>query len=81
MGEARTAGLHAGEIERRGEDVGGIAVHMAARVTAAAAAGEVLVSGTVVDLVEGAGIAFVDRGTHALKGVPDPRRLWAVAGA
>jgi class 3 adenylate cyclase len=74
------AGLHAGEIERRGEDVGGIAVHMAARVTAAAAAGEVLVSNTVVDLVEGAGIAFVDRGTHVLKGVPDSRRLWAVAG-
>ena len=81
LGVQVRAGLHAGEIERRGEDVGGIAVHMAARVTAEAAAGEVLVSGTVVDLVEGAGIAFVDRGTHVLKGVPQPRRLWAVAGA
>jgi class 3 adenylate cyclase/pimeloyl-ACP methyl ester carboxylesterase len=80
LGVRVRAGLHAGEIERRGEDVGGIAVHMAARVTAAAAAGEVLVSNTVVDLVEGAGIAFVDRGTHVLKGVPDSRRLWAVAG-
>jgi pimeloyl-ACP methyl ester carboxylesterase len=56
-------------------------IFAAARVAAAAATGEVLVSNTVVDVVEGAGIAFVDRGTHTLKGVPDPRRLWAVAGA
>jgi class 3 adenylate cyclase len=45
-----------------------------------AAAGEVLVTNSVVDLVEGAGIAFVDRGAHTLKGVPDPSQLWAVAG-
>jgi len=75
------AGLHAGEIERRGEDVSGIAVHVAARVVAEAAAGEVMVSGTIVDLVEGAGISFVDRGIYPLKGVPDPRRLWSVASA
>jgi class 3 adenylate cyclase len=50
-------------------------------VAATAAAGEVLVSNTVVDLVEGAGITFVDRGDHTLKGVPGPRRLWAVTGA
>jgi class 3 adenylate cyclase/pimeloyl-ACP methyl ester carboxylesterase len=81
LGIQTRTGLHVGEIERRGEDVSGIAVHVAARVAAVAAAGEVLVSNTVVDLVEGAGIAFVDRGAHALKGVPDPRRLWAVAGA
>ncbi len=72
-------GMHVGEIERRGEDIGGIAVHVAARVAGAASAGEVLVSNTVVDLVEGAGISFVDRGAHVLKGVPRPRRLWAVA--
>jgi class 3 adenylate cyclase len=81
LGIQMRAGLHAGEIEHRGEDVGGIAVHVAARVAATAAAGEVLVSNTVVDLVEGAGIAFVDRGDHTLKGVPGPRRLWAVTGA
>jgi class 3 adenylate cyclase len=81
LGIQMRAGLHAGEIEHRGEDVGGIAVHVAARVAATAVAGEVLVSNTVVDLVEGAGITFVDRGAHTLKGVPDPRRLWAVTGA
>lgn len=81
LGVEMRAGLHAGEVERRGADIGGIAVHVAARVAAAAATGEVLVSNTVVDVVEGAGIAFVDRGAHTLKGVPDSRRLWAVAGA
>ncbi|HWD51730.1 MAG TPA: adenylate/guanylate cyclase domain-containing protein [Acidimicrobiales bacterium] len=81
LGIQMRAGLHAGEIERRGEDVGGIAVHVAARVAATAVAGEVLVSNTVVDLVEGAGVTFADRGAHTLKGVPDPRKLWAVTGA
>jgi class 3 adenylate cyclase len=72
------AGLHAGEIERRGADVGGIAVHIGARVASLAGPGEVLVSGTVRDLVAGSGIAFADRGVHALKGVPDEWRVFAV---
>ena len=73
-------GLHTGEVEIRGEDVGGIAVHMAARVQAHAEPGEVLVSRTVTDLVTGSGIDFVDRGEHELKGVPGIWRLFAVAG-
>jgi class 3 adenylate cyclase len=76
--EVRT-GLHTGEIELIGEDVGGIAVHIGARVSSAAAPGEVLVSGTVKDLVVGSGIAFEDRGPRQLKGVPGEWRLWAVA--
>jgi class 3 adenylate cyclase len=75
--EVRT-GLHTGECEMVGDDVRGIAVHTAARVAAAAAAGEVLVSSTVKDLVAGAGIAFVERGSRALKGVPGEWRLFAV---
>jgi class 3 adenylate cyclase len=73
------AGLHTGEVELRGEDVGGIAVHIGARVSALAEAGEVLVSRTVKDLVAGSGIEFVDRGLHTLKGVPDEWQLYAVA--
>jgi class 3 adenylate cyclase len=65
------AGLHTGEVERRREGMAGIGVHIAARVLALAGAGEVLVSRTVRDLVTGSGLRFVDRGTHALKGVPD----------
>jgi len=61
-----------------GEDVGGIAVHIGARVAAEAAAGEVLVSSTVKDLVAGSGIGFEDRGPHSLKGVPEEWRLFAV---
>ena len=57
-------------MERRGDDVGGIAVHIAARVQSNAAAGEVLVSGTVVDLVAGSGIGFDERGDYTLKGLP-----------
>ena len=72
------AGLHTGEVELRGEDVGGIAVHLAARVAALASAGELLVSRTVTDLVSGSGIEFEDRGEHALKGVPGEWRLFAV---
>ena len=72
------AGLHSGEIELRGIDVGGIAVHIGARVAGAAAAGEVLVSRTVCDLVSGSGIDFVDRGDHVLKGVPGTWKLFAV---
>jgi len=61
------------------EDVGGIAVHIAARVGALAAAGEVLVSSTVKDLVAGSGIRFVDRGAKHLKGISDEWRLFAAA--
>ncbi len=71
-------GLHTGECEVRGDDLGGLAVHIAARVGALAGAGEVLVSGTVKDLVVGSGIAFVDRGQHQLKGVPGEWKLFAV---
>jgi len=74
------AGLHTGEIERRGSQIEGIAVHIAARVTASAEPGEVLVSSTVRDLVAGSGIRFEDRGTHRLKGVPDPWRLFGTEG-
>jgi DNA-binding NarL/FixJ family response regulator len=72
-------GLHAGEVELRGNDVGGIAVHISARVTALASAGHVVVSSTVKDLVAGSGIGFLDLGGHALKGVPGRWRLFAVA--
>ena len=72
-------GVHSGEIELMDNDVGGIAVHIAARVAALASAGEVLVSGTVKDLVAGSGIGFVDRGEQQLRGIPDEWRLFAVA--
>ena len=71
------AGLHTGEVELLGEDVGGIAVHIASRVGSLASAGEVLVSSTVKDLVAGSGIAFEDRGLHALKGIAEEWRLFA----
>jgi DNA-binding NarL/FixJ family response regulator len=74
-------GLHSGEVELRGDDVGGIAVHIGARVAGSATSGEVMVSSTVKDLVTGSGIAFVDRGEHDLKGVPDRWRLFAVTDA
>jgi class 3 adenylate cyclase len=74
------SGLHTGEVEVIGDDVGGIAVHIGARVGAIAGAGEVLVSGTVKDLVVGSGISFEDRGERELKGVPGQWRLWAVDG-
>ena len=72
------AGLHTGEVEVIGDDIGGIAVNIGARVGAAAGPGEVLVSRTVTDLVAGSGIAFSDRGAHALKGVPGEWQLYAV---
>ncbi len=72
-------GLHCGEIELMEKDVGGIAVHIAARVGALAAAGEVLVTSTVKDLVAGSGIRFDDRGEKHLKGVPGEWRLFAAA--
>jgi len=71
-------GLHTGECEVRGEDLGGLAVHIAARVGALASPGEVLVSGTVKDLVVGSGIEFGERGEHELKGVPGSWKLFAV---
>ena len=75
------AGLHTGECELVGEKVAGIAVHTGARVAAAAAPGEVLVSSTVKDLVAGSGIEFEERGEHELKGVPGTWRLYAVVDA
>ena len=75
------SGLHTGEVEIRGEDVGGIAVHIGARIMSAANAHEVLVSSTVKDLTAGSGIDFVPRGEHELKGVPDKWRLFSAVSA
>jgi class 3 adenylate cyclase len=72
MGLELRTGLHTGEIELRGKDVGGLAVHIGARVAALAGPGEVLVSGAIPPLVSGSGISFGDRGKHELKGVPGP---------
>ena len=72
-------GLHCGEVELMDDDVGGIAVHIAARVGALAAGGEVLVSSTVKDLVAGSGIEFADRGPTRLKGIADEWRLFAAS--
>jgi class 3 adenylate cyclase len=72
------AGLHTGEVQPRGADVGGIAVHVAARVMGAAGDGEVLVSRTVRDLVAGSDVAFDDRGNHALKGIGGEWQLYAI---
>ena len=74
------AGLHTGECELMGEDVGGIAVHIGARVAGSAGPGEVVVSSTVKDLVAGSGLRFADRGMHSLHGVPGDWRLFAVEG-
>jgi class 3 adenylate cyclase len=71
-------GLHTGECELMGDDVGGIAVHIAARVAAKAGPDEVLVSSTVRDLVAGSPLRFADRGTHRLEGGPDEWRLHLV---
>ena len=78
LGIETRAGLHTGECEMIGDDVGGIAVHIGARVAAVAGPGEVMVSSTVKDLVAGSGITFQDQGVHALKGVPEEWRLFAV---
>ncbi len=75
------AGLHTGECEVRGEDIGGIAVHIGARVSALAGPNDVLVSSTLRDLVIGSGLEFEERGVHHLKGVPGEWRLFAVASA
>jgi class 3 adenylate cyclase len=78
IGIAVRVGLHTGEIELHADGIGGIAVHIAQRVQALAEPNEVLVSRTVADLVAGSGIAFADRGTHALRGLPDQWQLFAV---
>ena len=75
------AGLHAGECELLGDDVAGIAVHIGARVSALASAGEILVSRTIRDLVVGSGLQFEPRGTHKLKGVPGNWELFALTDA
>ena len=73
-------GLHTGEIERRGSDVAGIAVHLAQRVQGMAQPGEILVTRTVVDLVVGSDLEFADRGEHEARGVPGRWRLFSVEG-
>ncbi len=73
------AGCHTGEIELLGADVGGIAVHIGARVGAMAGPSEVLVTSTVKDLVAGSGLSFEDRGKHRLKGIPEAWHLYALA--
>lgn len=79
LGVGMRAGLHTGEIERRRTgDIGGLAVHVAARIAALAAADEVLASSTVSDLVDGSGVLFDDRGVHDLRGVPGQRRVMAM---
>jgi pimeloyl-ACP methyl ester carboxylesterase/class 3 adenylate cyclase len=79
LGLELRAGIHTGEVELIGEDVGGIAVNIGARIGAQAGAGEVLVSSTVRELVVGSGLEFADRGVRPLKGVPGEWRLFAVA--
>jgi class 3 adenylate cyclase len=75
------AGLHTGECEVRGNDIGGLAVHVASRIAALAQPGQVLVSATVKDLVAGSGIEFSDRGGHNLKGVPGRWEVFEVNGS
>ncbi len=75
------AGLHTGEVERHGNDLAGVAVHIGARVGALAGSSEVLVSQTVRDLVAGSGLVFEDAGEHELKGVPDTWHLYRVVNA
>jgi len=77
LGLAVRAGLHNGEIELRGDEIGGIAVNIAARIAELASGGEILVSGTVRDLVAGSGLSFDDRGDRDLKDLPPSRVLAA----
>jgi pimeloyl-ACP methyl ester carboxylesterase/DNA-binding CsgD family transcriptional regulator len=78
MGVWWRAGVHTGEVERANGDIGGLALHVAGQIAALAKGGEILVSGTVRDIVAGSGLAFADVGVHALKGVPEPRHLFRV---
>ena len=80
LGSELRVGVHTGECELIGNDVGGIGVHIAARIQAHADPGQVLVSSTVKDLVVGSGLRFGDGGERALKGVPDTWRLFVVTG-
>ena len=75
------AGVHVGEVEVRGSDLGGLAVHIAARVASEAPAGQVVVSSTVKDLLAGSGIEMHDRGDHELKGVPGTWWLYRVTSS
>jgi class 3 adenylate cyclase len=79
VGLSIRAGVHTGEVELIGDDIGGIAVHVAARIAALARAGEVLTSSTVRDLVAGSGIMFEDRGEQSLKGIQEPWRVFAAS--
>ena len=81
LGIAVRSGLHTGEVELKRDDVAGISVHIAARVAAEAAAGETVVSSTVRDLVAGSGLRFQDRGSRALKGLPEQVHLYSVLDA
>jgi class 3 adenylate cyclase len=81
LGIELRAGLHTGECEVRGDDIGGIGVHIGARVSALAGRNEVLVSSTLRDLVIGSGLEFEERGSYELKGVPGEWRIFAVAPA
>ena len=81
LGLELRVGLHTGECERLDGKLGGLAVSIGARVSSEAEPGEILVTGTVRDLVAGSGVAFSDRGEHELKGVPGTWRLYAVADA
>jgi class 3 adenylate cyclase len=78
LGLRTRSGVHTGEIERRGDDISGMAVHIASRVMSAAGAGEVFVSRTVKDLTIGADLEYDERGEHELKGVPGSWPLFAV---
>ncbi len=80
LGLELRAGLHTGEVELVGDDVAGLAVHIAARVMGEAPAGGVFTSSTVHDLVVGSGLRFEDRGRRVLRGVPGEWGLWEVTG-
>jgi class 3 adenylate cyclase len=73
-------GIHTGEMELRSGDVAGLAVHIAARISALAGSSEVLVSRTVKDLVVGTGITFEEKGSYRLRGIPDEWEIYAVTG-
>lgn len=79
LGLALRAGAHTGEVELAGDALRGLAVHVTARIAARAQGGEVLVSDTTRDIVAGSGLVFEDRGTHALKGIDEPRHIYALA--
>lgn len=81
LGVTVCAGLHTGECEVRGDDLSGVSVHVAARVSALAGPAEILVTSSVRDMVAGSGIGFDDRGSHSLKGLPDKRQVLAVISA